>query len=102
MGRITQSFQPPLYWQQFEDLTQSVFRLIYALPHADKIGRPGQAQKGVDVFGVTSRFAAVGVQCKRLDDLDENNQPYPGGPITLKLLKAKADKALAFSPRLDF
>ena len=58
--------------------------------------------RGVDVFGVTSRFGAVGVQCKRLYDLGENNQPYPGGPITLKLLKAKADKALAFSPRLDF
>jgi hypothetical protein len=50
MGQVTQFFQPPLYWQQFEDLTQSVVELAYGVAMADKIGRPGQAQDGVDGF----------------------------------------------------
>jgi hypothetical protein len=101
MGQVTQFFQPPLYWQQFEDLTQSVVEIVYGVAMADKIGRPGQAQDGVDVLAARSRVGAVGVQCKRLDDLDENNKPLPGGPIDRKLLRSEAEKALCFRPKLD-
>jgi hypothetical protein len=101
MGQLTQFFQLPLYWQQFEDLTQSVVQIAYGAAQADKIGRPGQAQHGVDVYAGRSRVGAVGVQCKRLDDLDANNHPLPGGPISAKLLRAEAAKALAFTPQLD-
>lgn len=100
MGQLTQFFQPPLYWQQFEDLTQSVAEFVYDVPKADKIGRPGQAQNGVDVYA-SGRRGAVGIQCKRLDDLDPNNAPFPGGPITRELLRAEAAKALSFAPTLD-
>lgn len=101
MGQVTQFFQPPLYWQQFEDLTQSVVELAYGIAMADKIGRPGQAQDGVDVYAARTRAGAIGVQCKRLDDLDASNNPLPGGPIDRKLLRSEADKALAFRPKLD-
>lgn len=101
MGQVQQFFQPPLYWQQFEDLTQSVVQEIFHIAFADKIGRPGQAQHGVDVFGNTQNSGRVGVQCKRLDDLDDKNHPYPGGPITATVLRAEVTKALAFSPKLD-
>ena len=101
MGQVTQFFQPPLYWQQFEDLTQSVVELVYGIATADKIGRPGQAQEGVDVYAARTSVGSIGVQCKRLDDLDENNNPLPGGPINRKLLKSELDKALAFRPKLD-
>lgn len=101
MGQVSQHFQPPLYWQQFEDLTQATVELVYDSPHADKIGRPGQAQDGVDVHAGRSRAGAVGVQCKRLDDLDENNQPLPGGPITRKILLEEVEKAKQFTPGLD-
>ncbi|WP_407523731.1 hypothetical protein [Methylobacterium oryzisoli] len=101
MGQVTQVFQPPLYWQQFEDLTQSIVEMVYGVPTADKIGRPGQAQDGVDVYASRSRVGAVGVQCKRLDDLDENNHPLPGGPISRKLLRSEASKAMEFQPALD-
>jgi hypothetical protein len=101
MGQVTQFFQPPLYWQQFEDLTQSVVELAYGVAMADKIGRPGQAQDGVDVYAGRSRVGSVGVQCKRLDDLDENNRPLPGGPINRKLLRSEAEKAISFRPKLD-
>ena len=68
---------------------------------ADKIGRPGQAQNGVDVHAARSRVGALGVQCKRLSDLDANNEPLPGGPIDGKLLRSEANKALSFRPTLD-
>jgi hypothetical protein len=97
-----QAFQPPLYWQQFEDLTAAVFPYIYGNAQPQKIGRPGQAQHGVDVYGRCLRTKLrIGIQCKRMDELDENNLPYPGGGITPKLLKAEYDKALEFSPGLD-
>lgn len=101
MGQITQFFQPPLYWQQFEDLTQAVVQSVFGIPHADKIGRPGQSQNGVDVHVGRSHVGALGVQCKRMDDLDENNLPLPGGVIRRKTLLEEIEKAKTFHPPLD-
>lgn len=101
MVQITQYFQPPLYWQQFEDLTQAVVQNVYGAPHADKIGRPGQSQQGVDVHAGRSRVGMLGVQCKRMDDLDENNDPRPGGAITRDILLDEIAKAKTFTPGLD-
>jgi len=100
MGQLTQYFQPPLYWQQFEDLTQSVAQTVFDVPYVQKVGRPGQAQDGVDLYAQTN-LGNLGIQCKRLDEFDENNHPYPGGPITKKLLSTEAEKALRFSPKLN-
>ena len=30
MGRVHQFFQPPLYWQQFEDLCVGMLREVYS------------------------------------------------------------------------
>jgi hypothetical protein len=101
MSRIIQFFCTPLYWQQFEDLTESLFRDVFADPLPTKNGRPGQAQHGVDVYG--SRYNTgdlVGIQCKRKNDLDENGHPYPGGRITRKILREEYDKACSFQPEL--
>lgn len=100
MGQVTQFFQPPLYWQQFEDLTESLVGEVFRTTRITKNGRPGQAQRGVDVWAHTAD-GLVGVQCKRLDDLDENNHPYPGGVITRKLLLAEVSQAETFRPKLD-
>ena len=102
MSTITQYFQPPLYWQQFEDLTVGVFEAVYRDPRPTKFGRPGQPQNGVDVYGHESgNVQLIGVQCKRMDELDKNNHPVPGGAITKKLLDAASKEARGFSPRLD-
>lgn len=100
MGQITQFFQPPLYWQQFEDLTQAIVKEFYGLSHANKVGRPGQAQDGVDVHGCSDKFGDIGVQCKRMDERDENNNLLPGGVITQDFLEKEASKALSFNPKL--
>jgi len=101
MGQLTQFFQPPIYWQQFEDLTHALFQRIFGDPTATKHGRPGQSQDGVDIYGTYTHGGwLVGVQCKRMDELDENNHPLPGGAITPKVLKREYDKVLNFRPKL--
>lgn len=101
MGQLTQFFQPPIYWQQFEDLTHALFQRVFGDSTATKHGRPGQSQDGVDVYGIYSRGGwLVGVQCKRMDERDDNNNPLPGGAITRKILRSEYDKALGFSPKL--
>lgn len=98
---IWQFFQPPLYWQQFEELCTALLTEVYSVPNAQQVGRPGQAQHGVDVFGTSSRYGRIGIQCKRLADLDENGNPYPGGPISRAFLRNEADAALGFTPDLS-
>jgi len=99
---LTQFFQPPLYWQQFEDLTEGVFRFAFNDPKPTKFARPGQAQHGVDVFGKEfGNGRLIGIQCKRMDELDENNQPQPGGLISREFLNHEIQKAQGFSPKLD-
>lgn len=48
------------------------------------------------MYGRSARQGAIGIQCKRLADLDENGAPYPGGPIGRALLFDEAAKSLAF------
>ncbi len=102
MSYLTQAFQPPLYWQQFEDLTAGVFRFVFSDPRPTKLGRPGQTQNGVDVYGrQDGNGRLIAVQCKRMDELDENNHPIPGGAISKKLLNREIEQARTFSKSLD-
>ncbi|WP_374527127.1 hypothetical protein [Novosphingobium sp.] len=101
MSTVSQFFQPPLYWQQFEELAAGMLREVYDIANAQQYGRPGQAQDGVDVYGKSRRYGMIGIQCKRLADLDENGNPYPGGPVNRKFLRDAADESLAFSPSLS-
>ena len=95
------SFYLPRYWQQFEDLTESAFQNVFGDPNPSKVGRPGQSQNGVDVYGNWSRNGdLIGIQCKRTDDLDPNGDPLPGGPITKNVLQEEYKKALKFRPNL--
>ena len=102
MSNIIQAFQPPLYWQQFEDLTAGVFERAFRDPRPTKFGRPGQGQNGVDVYGLENGDGRlIGIQCKRMDELDEHNNPRPGGVITKTFLDAAVEEARTFTPKLD-
>jgi hypothetical protein len=86
---------PPKGWEKFEDLTLSLFQAIWADPLAQKNGRKGQPQHGVDVFGTPARETGGfhGVQCKGKD------QAY-GRPATVKEIKVELAKAEKFTPKL--
>lgn len=55
---------PPKSWITFEDLILELFKAVWGDPLAQKNGRAGQPQNGVDVFGAPDqervRFGARG------------------------------------------
>ncbi|MBR0828527.1 hypothetical protein JQ596_23605 [Bradyrhizobium manausense] len=85
----------PKSWVDFEDLCHAIFRAEWNDPNAQKNGRAGQAQHGVDVFGSPNAIADVfhGVQCKGKD------KNY-GKKATEKELRQEIKKAEEFSPAL--
>lgn len=101
MPTIVQGFAPPAYWQAFEDLTVSVARLTFEDPTPQKVGRPGQSQHGLDVIVDLPDGRRFGIQCKRREDRDVNNDPLPGGPITLAAVEAALVEVKAYTSRLD-
>lgn len=82
---------------RFEDLTESVVEAVYG----GQIGRPDQAQSGVGVHAARGRAGAIGVQCKRLHDLDAKNEPLSGGQIDGSCCGRKPKGALVPSVASD-
>lgn len=87
---------PPKEWGTFEDLCHALFKRVWRDPLAQKNGRRGQAQHGVDVFGSldNNRRSYVGVQCKGKD------RNY-GSKVEWSEVLAEIGKAENFSPALD-
>ncbi len=69
MDSRNKQISAPKTWQSFEDLCLSLFKAIWRAPYAQKNGRLGQSQHGVDVFGSPEhdRPSYHGVQCKGKD-----------------------------------
>lgn len=80
----------------FEDLCRALFAAVWRDPYAQKNGRSGQPQHGVDVYGtpLASPGTVHGVQCKGKD------QMY-GATATKTQLKDELEKAEHFSPGLE-
>ena len=87
---------PPKEWETFENLCHALFKRIWQDPLAQKNGRRGQAQHGVDVFGSPNgdRQTYWGVQCKGKDS-------NYGSKAEWSEVLAEIAKAEKFSPKLD-
>ncbi len=87
---------PPKDWGAFEDLCHALFKRVWLDPLAQKNGRRGQAQHGVDVFGSQEgdRRSYRGVQCKGKDS-------NYGSKATWSEVLTEVAKADKFSPKLD-
>lgn len=87
---------PPKEWGTFEDLCHVLFKRLWQDPLAQKNGRRGQAQRGVDVFGSLNgdRRHYFGVQCKGKDCNYRSKVEW--SEVLTEI--AKAEK---FSPKLD-
>lgn len=82
---------PPRNWEDFEDLCLDLFRKLWKAPIAQKHGRNGQSQAGVDVFGMPDGSGQwFGVQCKK----------KLGTEVTAEELEAEVEKAKGFNPTL--
>ena len=86
---------PPRDWAVFEDLCLAIFRAEWNDVLAQKNGRNGQPQHGVDVYGSPrpERDLLYGVQCKGKD----RNYAAKATVDELKIELAKAEK---FTPSL--
>jgi tetratricopeptide (TPR) repeat protein len=86
----TSELPKPLSWDEFEDIVWNIYKRKWNDPDAEKYGRTGQAQQGVDVYGRPSDLggAYVGIQCKRYDNLEINT------------VREEIDKAEKFEPPL--
>jgi hypothetical protein len=82
----------PKSWDEFEDIVWDLYRRVWGDPNAERYGRKGQAQQGVDIYGRPARLGGryVGVQCKR----------YADGELTRKVVDKEIAKAEGFSPPL--
>jgi tetratricopeptide (TPR) repeat protein len=96
MSRLSNyRFPPPAKWQDLEDLCADLWRLIWKDENAQKNGRSGQPQHGVDIFGRPDCGEEwAGVQCKGKDEL-------LGSALTETELLEEVEKAKKFVPRLS-
>jgi hypothetical protein len=95
MEFIDKQIAPPKSWEKFEELTRALFAKVWGDPLAQKNGRAGQKQHGVDVYGTPATAARTvhGVQCKGKDG------DYGAKP-TLAEFDAELAKADTFTPGL--
>ncbi len=85
----------PKNWQDFETLCQKLWREIWSDPNAQKNGRSGQPQCGVDIFGKPSYGSIIaGVQCKDKDS-------SLGSELKSAELSRECKKAIKFKPGLS-
>ena len=78
----------PRDWQVFEDFCRDLFAAEWNDPEAQKHGRSGQDQKGVDVFGRRNgRWQAV--QCKR-------RSAFPEKKLTEREVRNEVEEAREF------
>ncbi len=85
----------PKNWQDFETICHKLWSEIWNDQNAEKNGRQGQAQCGVDIYGMpiyTNKYH--GVQCK-----DKDNRL--GSVLTSEELVKECGKAKSFKPNLS-
>lgn len=86
---------PPKNWATFEDLCHALFKVVWRDPLAQKNGRTGQPQHGVDIFGGIDgdRTRYDGVQCK-------GKAAHYNSQATVEELLSELAKAEKFQPAL--
>ncbi len=93
MSADSEPLPPPNDPIAFESLCLDLFKELWQDQNAQKNGRSGQPQAGVDVFGQKAG-KWVGVQCKQKDNLLRRK-------ITVAELEAEVKKACHFHPLLS-
>lgn len=86
----------PENWQDFERLCKVLWGEIWECPDTIKRnGRQGQAQKGIDVYGIKKGECVYrDIQCKGKDD-------YTNSQLTESEIDNEIAKALLFTPKLN-
>ncbi|MGC1054579.1 hypothetical protein WKH14_19885 [Pantoea agglomerans] len=97
MSGIEVEIAPPANWQDFERLTLDYAKKQWKDDYAQRHGRQGQAQSGVDIYGTHSiSHELIGIQCKKKKHFE-----VPSKQLTIAEIDVEIDAAKTFSPRLD-
>lgn len=92
--KAPKQMRKPSNWQDFETLCKKLWGEIWNCPEIKKNGRQGQAQHGVDVYGIPKGESEYyGIQCKGKSD-------YVNSSLTLKEVEEEISKAEQFEPPL--
>lgn len=84
----TSGLPKPKSWDEFEDIVWEIYTRRWQDSHAQRYGRSGQAQNGIDIYGQQDSFSNyIAVQCKR----------YEGKKLNLKTIEKEVTKAECFS-----
>ena len=90
----TSHFPPPVSWEDLELLVWRLFKAVWNDPYAQRNGRTGQEQQGVDIFGRPDHGETWdGIQVK-------GKHGFFGQGISEQELRAEAQKARNFVPSL--
>lgn len=84
------SIPAPREWNEFEDIVASCLRIRWGNKNLSRIGRKGQVQHGVDIYGNDDLGRKAGVQCKLIE-----------GKLNSKVVVSEVLKAENFVPYLD-
>lgn len=97
MPAIEVEIAPPVNWQDFERLTLDIAKAQWKDDYAERNGRQGQAQAGVDVSGYNfTSQERVGIQCKK-----KNRLEVPSRQLTVAEIDTEVEAAKKFDPNLD-
>lgn len=79
----------PKSWNDFEDIVVSAINSLQPISVPQRVGRQGQAQKGIDIEFEDYMSRLTGVQCKNTDK------------ISLTAMQAEIAKAESYKPALE-
>ncbi|SAL53481.1 hypothetical protein AWB71_02878 [Caballeronia peredens] len=101
MNNILMDIPPPSYWQEFERLTLDVCRIRWKDDYAERHGRDGQSQSGVDVYGHNhaSSCELSGVQCKKRKNKSKGLE-VPAHSLSTEEIDEEISAASSFQPHL--
>src|SRR6266496_5003033 len=65
----TSDLPKPKSWDEFEDIVWELYARKWQDSHAQRYGRHGQSQNGIDIYGqIKGSDSYIAIQCKRYDD----------------------------------
>jgi hypothetical protein len=88
-----EQLRPPSSWDEFEDICADLFSLEWDYANVVRYGQSGQAQHGVDIYGMADGEDA-GVQCK-------SKRAWPPTKLTIAEIDAEIKRAKNFRPKLN-
>lgn len=101
MGNIIVDVIPPSYWQDFERLTLDYARKVWQDDYAERNGRQGQEQAGVDVYGYNYKQSEqTGIQCKKRTWKTKPGADTPSNTLSAAEIDAEIEAAKDFTPSL--